>query len=513
MSSGLRAFLGAVFGALITLAAHPASRPFVLGAIVRVTPVEVQHTIDQDAESLRPPRDLLGASLWLQLGFQKLDQLGTLDPRELQSLISIAEAAYERDRLNAFWQQSLAVLYSRKGDRQQGLDAWTRAAKADVWKDYQSERLLATQQDLQRQTGALQAWQYAVAFYSRSTSAASLIEGTAKTFLSGLDYDSPEAREIRFATLVNGDLLRLGGRSNAVSIHGSDLVELAAYPSNLTSTPSPKRLWIGQNQLLTAFRKAGEIDRFDRAKNAFSETDGWRALVYGDEAKRNAETPSMLSIITSGSPLATVGITIAGLIAWIIGFAVSQFLGDFTKFPTAGVLGAAAVVSFGVYILSLNAAAALAVALSITFLLFSPRQVRLVETKDLGPLFTFVMLCIAMAASGALALYIFANSSPAIALAPVVGLPQSFYERPSLAGLSAVFLGLVFIVCPLYALVLRLPTPRIVGMGLRRVGAIMALGGLFSTVLLAPLCVFYDRGLCDQLSRMLSNEPVYHLSK
>lgn len=513
MTPGLRAFLGAVLGALITLAAHPASRPFILGATANVTPKELQKLLDEDASSLHPPRNLLDAALWIQLGYDKLEDGRGLTPKEVDSLIDVANAAAEKDSRNAFWQQSLAVLLLQKGQRDQSLHAWERASRTDYWKDYQSDRLLQTQRQLQRETGALQAWQYAVSFYSRSMSGGTQIETVAKSLLRNLDYQSDGARAIRYATLMNGNLLRIGGRSNEVSLHGANLVELAAYPSSLTSTPSPKRLWTGQNELLTALRKADERFRFDSAKAAFDDTESWRALVFGDVERRNPETIASLSIGTAVTPIATVAITIAGLIAWALGKSVGNILKTAPKFPIVGVAIAAGSLALLVFFLSRNFAATLAVALSIGFLLVTPKHVRQTTKADLGPLFTFVMLCISVLAATALAAFVFATSAPAIALAPQLGVPHSYYERPGLAGLSAVFLSFIFIACPLYALVHRLPTPAVVSTGLRRAGAMMAIGGLLATVVLAPLCVYFDRGLCSQLSRLLSNEPVYHLTQ
>src|SRR5687768_5479598 len=148
MSPAGRAFIGAILGALLTLAIHPASRPFVLGAAGRVTPSAVVDTVDMKSTSVEPPRDLLGASLWLQLGLERLESDVALSPGELRSLLSVADAAIERERQNAFWHQGKAVLLLRDGKRAEAEQAWERAAVADYWRDYQTERLQVAQKSI-----------------------------------------------------------------------------------------------------------------------------------------------------------------------------------------------------------------------------------------------------------------------------------------------------------------------------------------------------------------------------
>src|SRR5687767_4935762 len=158
MSPVGRALLGAVLGALLTLALHPASRPFVLGAASRVTPKAVVQTVDMQSTEVQPPEDLLGVSLWVQLGLERLVSGHGLSPAELKSLLQVADAAIERERQNAFWHQAKAVLLLQSGKNNQAAAAWHRGAIADYWKDFQTERLQHAQEDLAAKTDATQAW-------------------------------------------------------------------------------------------------------------------------------------------------------------------------------------------------------------------------------------------------------------------------------------------------------------------------------------------------------------------
>jgi hypothetical protein len=192
---------------------------------------------------------------------------------------------------------------------------------------------------------------------------------------------------------------------------------------------------------------------------------------------------------------------------------LSRKYADRTSFSTVTIGVATVLLSAGVYWLSANVAAAMAVGLSTCFLLVAPAHARNIQKADLGPLFTFVMLVLSLSSAIALGGYIIASSGPAVALATVLEVPQDYYERPALAGLAAVFMSLVFLAGPLWALVHRIPTPNVVSTGLRRAGSMMGLGGLMLTVIVSPLSVYFDRTLAETLSSLVGNEPVYHLQR
>ncbi|MEZ0327778.1 MAG: hypothetical protein ACAH95_17930 [Fimbriimonas sp.] len=451
--------------------------------------------------------------MWLQIAFERIvNGHETLQPDEIRSVLQVCDAAIERENpQNAFWHQAKAALLSHAGHHKQALQEWLNASRFDIWKDYQAERLMVSQNLLADRTGARQAWQYAFVYHARSEAGATLIERTARDILSAADYKSEKGREIRYATLMNGDLLRNGGRSLQVSSHGANIIELSAYPATLTETPSPKVLWIGRTELLASLAKHGEKGQYEKASTVFSYNDGWRALVLDDRFKVLADQLSMAAVVVAEAPVAAIAVMVFGLTIWLLGTAIARKMQTRTAFQAVPVGIATVLASTLVYALSANIAAAMAVGLSTAFLLVTPANARHVRKHDLGPLFTFVILILAASSALALGAYVIASSGPAVALATALKVPQDYSERPALAGLAAVFIGLICIAGPLWALVHRIATPVVVSSGLRRAGAMMGLGGLLLVVILSPVCVYFDRQLAETLERLVGNEPVYHL--
>ncbi len=513
MSPAARAFWGAMLGALITLAVHPVSRPFVLGSASRVPPQSVANSLDSQAERLSPPRDLAGASLWIQMAFERIEtRRETLKPQEISSVLAVCDAAIERENpQNAFWHQAKSVLLDHAGRDREALEVWLNASRFDYWKDYQAERLMASQDLLANRTGARQAWQYAFVYYARSEAGATLIERTARKILSAADYESARGREIRYATLLNGDLLRIGGRSLRVSSHGANIIELSTYPPTLTGTPSPKTLWIGRTELLSNLMKNGEQGQYERASTILEDSDGWRALALDGRFAAQATQLSLAAVLVAEAPLAAIAIMALGGAIWLIGTTMARQMKDKTSFRMLGVSIATLVASTAVYALSANVAAAMAVGLSMAFLLVTPAHARHIQRHELGPLFNFVMFVLALCSALALAGYVIASSGPSVAMSSALDVPQDYSERPALAGLAAVFICLICIAGPLWALVHRIATPIVVSSGLRRAGAMMGLGGLLLVVTLSPVCVYFDRQLAETLESLVGNEPVYHL--
>jgi hypothetical protein len=487
----------------------------VLGSASRLHSESLSNTLDISASSLKPPKDLLGASLWVQIACEKVgERRQRLTPEEMESVLQVCDAAINREQPpNAYWHQIKAALLMHAGREKEALDSWIQGSRYDLWRDYQTERLEQSQELLAQNTGARQAWQYAYIYYARSDAGAKLIERTARSLLAAADYSSAEGRKVRYASLLNGDSMRTGGRSIEVSNHGANIVELSAYPPNLTGTPSPKRLWIGRTELLASFAKAGPQNEYERADQIFKYNDGWIALVNDANFRDMADETSLAAVLVAEAPVAAIVVMVLGLAAFLLGQLVGVTHRETPKFSVAVVAVTMVVGSVVVFALTRNVAAAMAVGLSSAFLLVGPAQPRRVQASDLGPLFTFVILVMGACSALALAGYVIASSGPAVALSTAIGLPQDYSERPALAGLSAVFLALVFIAAPLWALVHRLSTPHVVSVGFRRVGAIMGLGGLLLVVLLSPVCVYLDRTLAQTLANIAGNEPVYHLTR
>jgi hypothetical protein len=513
MNSAGRALIGALLGALITLAAHPASRPFLLGSVNRATPAMLESSISTEAAVLSPPTDVQSASLWLQVGMDRLRDGRGLSSEERNSLLQVVEAAALKEVGNAYWPQMATVLLLDAGRMQDAQSAWSRASRLTSWKDYQSERLLQSRRELAAQAGAEQAWQLAFVYYARSESSGIMIERAARKLLAQADYESDLGREVRYATLLNGDLLRSGGRSVRVSRHGANIVELAAYPADLTATITPKRLWVGQTSLLASFAESGMDVAHDRANKIFRANEGWRALVYQEERDQTMQQYAMATVVAAALPVALLATSVVGFVILGIGLLIQASMRHARSFPMALTGFVSVSLALLVYGLSERPVAALAVSLCSAFILVAPAHARRIQPSDLGPLFTFVVLALAVASAGAVAAHAVTNAPPLVSLAPVLGVPHEFQDRPSFIALGFVLASLLFLVSPLWALVYRMGTPYVVGTALRRFGAILGWGGITATIVLGPAAVFADRTMSQALEQIVANEPVYYLQQ
>ena len=77
--------------------------------------------------------------------------------------------------------------------------------------------------------------------------------------------------------------------------------------------------------------------------------------------------------------------------------------------------------------------------------------------------------------------------------------------------IALIVVGLLFLVAPLWAFANRVRTQGVLSLGLRRMGGLLALGGLVLCVVSGPLAVHYDRKLGDKFQKLVENEPVYYL--
>jgi general stress protein CsbA len=434
-----------------------------------------------------------------------------LDAKEYESLLSVADAAIQKERQNSFWYQAKAILLLKLNRRQEAAKAWRSGGACEFWNDYQTERLLRSERQLAVQTGAHQAWQYAYAYFSRSDVNGAFIEQAARSFLSKADGKSAAGLLTRYDCLSNGSLLRVWGRSIRISIHGANIVELAAYPAGLAGTVSPKKLWVGQTQFLTELGDAGMKDKMAEGREIFRNNDAWMALGNREDAEPFAKNLTIAALAAAEAPLGCLASAVVGALIWSFGHLLQRRFDSTSQLKPVALSIILIGLSLLVFFLSRYWIAALAVALSTGFLLVSTSQARKVKDPDFGPLFLLIMLALAFACIGTIVMFVVANSAPAITLAPAVSIPSAFFTRPALPALVIVLLSLTCIAAPLWGLFHRVGTPYVLGSALRSVGAIMAVSSLLFAVALGPTCVYADRLARDTLAQLVQNEPVYYL--
>ncbi len=483
-----------------------------MGGMTSSSPAAIESCLDTRTNALRSPKNLAEASLWVQIAIEKMGEHDGLISEERRATFLVVREAIRTDPHNAFWSQILAVLLVDSGQSQRSKQAWLSSAKRTSWQDYQTDRLLAARRRISALTGVGQAWQLAYLYSQRRDTVGAAIERYARGILTHADLDSSESLDIRYATILNGQLLRDGSHSLKAAQYGSNIIELAAYPADMTRTNNPKRLLLGQNRVINSLRALNRTDEATMAQTTFRNNEAWKVLTQRENPEDAARLATILSLASSSAASSFLLASIAGAILWGAGRLLEKFAGSWPMFNPilTTVLGFA--LGTAVYELTHTPWAAAATALSITFLTTGPRTTRSSASGDLGPLFTFVILTIGSFFALSLVMFSVGQMAAGKVLAPILGFPSEFFGRGSLfAGLSVIILGLVFILAPLYGLVQKRPTPQVLCITLRRMGAIIGIGGLLLTFVLVPAMAMLDRSLDTTLMHLVENEPMHYL--
>ena len=505
-----RALIGASLGAVITLCLHPVSRPYMLGLGLRASPEALSKCIDSHSAEVSEPKSLDQASLWMQLASTRIRDFDHLSAREHSTLLSIANVAGAHDVPNAFWLQMKAVLYDDMGDRQSAIKSWLDASRCIQWDDYQAKRLDTARNSLIAISGEKKAWQLAYLYSSRSDDFALDLERMVKHLLARAPFETEDGLKIRYATLLNGDLVRRFAKSTRTNVTAMNITELAAFPSAFVDTNSPKRLWAGEISLIANLGKLLHApDKAAHAKEIFSTSESYRALSVRDSNEQIVALTAAGSVVTGSLASATLALAFLGLLIYFAGYLVDWRLSNdkeikwYIAAPIALSLGALA------YSLTMYWPAALTLALCSAFLTVAPNRSRRIRPTDFGPLlpFTIILLCIVCGITfGA---YLVGSTSYARLILPSLGVPSDYVERPIIAGLATLTFGLVLLTAPLWAIVHRVGTPYVLSIVLRRFGSFMGACGLFLSVILGPVSVYAERYLETTQFELLNKEPVH----
>jgi hypothetical protein len=154
--------------------------------------------------------------------------------------------------------------------------------------------------------------------------------------------------------------------------------------------------------------------------------------------------------------------------------------------------------------------AGLAISLCAAFLALTPPQLRRARPQQLGPLFTFFVILIAIAFSVAVMAYLLGQTAPATILLPELGMPADYYQTPMFLGLAAVPLGFLLLAVPMWSLAQRIAPTHVLTLALKKLGTFLGVGGLACGILLTPVAVYADRTLGETLGQLVGNEPVFY---
>ncbi len=518
MSPALRAFYGALIGALTVLAAHPFSRPYLLQGVwflgesdfLRETPALVDNI-----ESLPEPKSLEIAGLWVESACERELSGSRLDRQQALLMVEVVQAAAEIDPDNAFWKQSEAVFLRRLGNESAAADAWVRASVASRWNDYQNQRLSAVLEGLEQESGRNIAWHYAIVEARKSAAAQRSAFLFARQMLRGErvnDFD------LRLATLRNGRLVRDGSRSVEGALLGTEMVELAAYCSltdayglhGVGGPITPRTLITARENFLALARyEDARVDEEIRA--AFREDDARDAFLNVGLIEEHRRSLMMTSVLTSALPGSLVTIGIFGAALYLIGLGVSASKGAQGAFNAPWVF-VGGLLSAGIvyWITALFFPALWAAVLLWSFAIRHDNQ-RQAVPRGLGVGFTLTIAALALGFATILTYYFIARSLPGeYVLGGSAGLSLT---DSSVLALALVVGSLALVTAPVWGFIARVPASALVGKSVSSFGAAVCLGCFALGVAMVPVSIAIDRSTGDGLAKTFQNEPSYYLTQ
>jgi len=497
-------------GAVVTLCIHPVSRPYMLGLGMRESPEALSLCVDSNSKRLPAPKTLDEASLWMQLAASRIRNLERLTPKERTTLLAIADVASKQDLPNAFWHQMKSMVYDEGGDHRSAIRCWLDASKCIQWNDYQTRRLAKARESLVDLTGERKAWQLSFLYASRSDDFAFVLEHVVQHLLSNASFDSRDGLQIRYATLLNGDLIRRFANSTRTNVIAMNITELAAFPSAFLDTSSPKRLWAGEISLIANLGKVLRSPEYAlRAKEIFSNSESYRALSVRDTNDQIVTWTALGSVVSGSIANATLALSVLGCILFGLGSLVDWRLSKDKEIKWTVAAAFALTLSCLAYSLTRYWPAAITLALCAAFLTVAPNQSRRARPTDFGPLLPFITVLLCIVCSTTLGAYFVGSTPYAKLILPTLNVPSDYVDRPIIAGLATVTFGLVLLIAPLWAIVHRVGTPYVLGIVLKKFGSLMGVSGLVLSVILGPTSVFAERYLEKTQFELLNKEPVH----
>ncbi len=510
MNSAQRALIGALMGALLTLFAHPLTRPKLFSALLFRGPSWVLETAPEVIGStavLPQPTTLDDFALWMDAGARRLVDRKPTSLSDWLNLTRAAHSASELEPDNAFWPQMEAVFSLAGKDRPTALKAWFLAARRQRWDDRQSIRLAKLRNRLYEAYGSA-SWASCVTYPNRSIAPTLAIETFARDTIRQSKISQPDGLRLRFATLVNGQLMRDNARSIALGNHAVAIIEMASYPPDLSTVNSPRKLLLARAELYNALETRGLSLQAQVADRTFRDNDGWLSFPSEEEARGRFRVLAVESMVANGLVGGAMVAALLGGVIWLIG-SISSRNERLLQTPWCAVFGVASALIL--YAATQSLLGSVALAASFAFLGFSPRHERSHPSLDLGPLHGFLLLVLGALLSSVIMLFVVGISTPGYELAYAIETPEEFMgASPTLGVIFGVGFGLVLLIAPAYAYVHRIGSATLAAHSLRRMGRGMSLGWVILSILAAPGLLAWDRAITHQMGQIVENEVVYY---
>ena len=517
MTTGARAFWGAVVGALVTLVIHPSTRPFYIADPARVQADPFEYLAPAKQAKLVVPASLTAAATWTQVATEKIDSGVGLSAKEMRTLSAILAAAKRTEPLNSFWPQAEAAILGSQSSEQEPVSLWLRSANLTEWNDHQSARLLDIKQRLASSSNARLSWHSAYAYFARSQSPSRQISRFGRRMVSRVDFTSERGVSIRYATIRNGNLMRANAKSVATGDIGSQLVDIAAYPSELVTGSRPKRLYLGRNLVANSLRAAGRGPDADDVLEIFQNNDGWSALVQRPDPTATARRLTLYSVLCAAVPQACLFLIGIGLAFGLIGSGLVEVAQKHTL-PRYSAVAAALILAGVTYYFTRGIAAPISMFLCSLLTLLQPTKLRSKLEGDaessLGLLFQVAVFLISASVATAILGSLVLSSLAGYALLQRADFVSHLHGDGMVALQAALILASSLFLIPFWwAYVQKIATLRVLSLSLKRFGWNLVGFGMVSAAIAGPVCFAIDRSLEDTWTKLLTNEPVYYLQQ
>ncbi|MBN9501190.1 MAG: hypothetical protein BGO01_14185 [Armatimonadetes bacterium 55-13] len=524
MTPLMRALYGALLGSILTLIVHPRSRPFILGAFEFSKNPAIRAKTNLPGpfpKALPDPTTPLNASMWIHVAAEKLAAREPLTRKELTALANLSASWQKKDPQNAFWRFARTVFLNADGNSNAARAEWLSAARCLIYNDQQSNRLDMIRKEIGSQffPGA---WQFAYVYRFRSVAFSRLVESYVRDLImaigppeptaTGLKVESKSELELRYATMLNGALMREGSRSLAIMRSGIAIVEIASHPKELRSETSIKRLLIAHSDFKEALKSQKMIDQANRVQEIYNNNDAWSALSQREDTEENAAYLTFQSSVIPALPgailmVAGIGFLITRLsllMKYVSGQSERAFL---SLALTLGLLSSGLILYLTHSILAFAASG-----LACGFIAVRPKFTRRKPPEGLGPLFTFANLMLAPSFLLLTSLFFLSRTIPVVANIEAFNMQIDLFSNADLlAGLSLLVLCMLYLISPLWAFAQHIRTAVVLTEGLKMFGSMLLTMGLVFTVVATPICIYFEDQAQPILKSLVENEPTYYV--
>lgn len=506
--------MGAAIGMFAVLLAHPDTRPYYAlclwgwgqSQVLAKTPL-----IPQNLTSLPIPENAGAAAYGFTALCESVTQWTDIARKDHRALADIARTFAKQEPENSFWRQIESACEWSQGNRDRSVRSWLAASRASYWNDHQGPRLHRILEALRAETGTQMSWHYAAAYHLRSSAVASEMVRHANALLASVDPNSYEGLVLRYATVMNGQLIREGARSNQIGSLGLALVNRAVESGGAPAS-SPRERLLSEYEFYNQMKLAGLTTESEQVNRAFQQSESWVALSQVHTSQNQLSQLTTASVVLAGICSAMLGCAIVGAFIAGIGLLVyrSERMQRLFRVPLAPATG----IVIGVLAYSLTELLLLAVALTLCFGFFAfvPPKVRSRAGEPASSLFHAALATFAVMFAVVMALFFLGVSPAILQLGPKLHLPAEYYGvAPLFLSLAAILLGLVLLTAPAWGFLERLSPSRVAGVALRDFGRGVMLGCFAIAVAAGPAVVYLDRQLSGELSQIADNEPTYYL--